>query len=276
MNVPATLAVARNTFKESARNRILYAIVGATIFVCGLSYVLAAVSTGDDATALPRRLRIIADTSLSAIALLGALCAIFLGSNLVYQEVDRRTIYTILARPIGRGEFIVGKFLGLSAVVVGAVLVMALGFAGFYALYGGAGALGWKHAIAIGFTAIELVVVVALALVFSATANPIEGAIFAFIVTLAGHATQNLDKLGAEIVRPKPDFAPGVTEHALQKLLHVLYVLLPNLENFNFRSSAVNDIPIDPWLPATALLYAAIYTALLLGIAVYFFRRKTL
>lgn len=276
MNVPATLAVARNTFKESARNRILYAIVGATIFVCGLSYVLAAVSTGDDITSLPRRLRIIANTSLSAISLLGALCAIFLGTNLVYQEVERKTVYTILARPIGRGEFILGKFLGLATVVVVAVLVMALGFAAFFSLYGGLSALGWKHAVAIAFIALELVVVVAIALVFSSTSNPIEGAIFAFVVTLAGHATQNLNELGAELVKPRADFVPGFVERATEKVLYVLYVVLPNLENFNFRSQAVEDLPIDPVLLVTALGYACLYSALLLGVAVFFFKRKVL
>jgi Cu-processing system permease protein len=276
VNVPAILAVGKNTFKESARNRILYAIVGATIFVCGLSYVLAAVSTGDDVTSMPRRLRIIANTSLSAIALLGALCAIFLGTNLVYQEVERKTVYTILARPIGRGEFIVGKFLGLAAVVVAAVFVMAVGFAAFFALYGGVDALGWKHALAIAFTAVELVVVVAIALVFSSAANPIEGAIFAFVVTLAGHATANLTKLGQELVKTRADRAAGFVEHAIDKALYGLYVLLPNLENFNFRAHAVNDLPIEPMLALSALAYAALYSGILLGVAVFFFRRKTL
>ncbi len=277
MNLPATLAVARNTFKESARNRILYAIVGATIFFCGLSWVLASVSTGDDVTAMPRRLKIIADASLSAISLLGSLCAIFLGTNLVYQEVERRTVYTILARPIGRGEFILGKFLGLSAVVVAAVLVMALGFATFYCLYGGASALSVKHAVAIFYTAIELVMVVAIALVFSSTANPVEGAIFAFVLTLASHATKNLDKLGAELVRPRGDYTPGPLQYALQKVLHVLYVVLPNLENFNLREQVTSDRPLDLPMPhAELLLYATLYTALLLGVASFFFKRKTL
>src|SRR5262249_43947332 len=163
-------------------NRVLYALIGVTVFISGLSYVLAAVSTGDDPTALPRRLRIVADVSLSAIALLGALCAIFLGTNLVYQEIERRTVYTILARPISRTEFVLGKFLGLAAVVLAAVAVMSIGFALLFALYGGFSAdagtahLSWKHALAIAFTAVELVVVVAIALVFSSTANPIEGA----------------------------------------------------------------------------------------------------
>ncbi len=277
MNVLATLAVAQNTFKESARNRVLYAIVGATLAVCGLSFVLASVSTGDDVTAMPRRLRIIANTSLSGIELLGSLCAIFLGTNLVYQEVERRTVYTILARPIGRGEFIIGKFLGLAAVVTCAVLVMAGGFALFYGLYGGFSALDSRHALAIFYMAVQLVIVVAIALVFSSAANPIEGAIFAFVLTLASHATRNLDKLGGDLLKTKNGVEPGFLDHAIAKGLHVLYVILPNLENFNVREQITADRPIELALPHAALLgYAALYTALLLAIATYFFRRKTL
>jgi ABC-type transport system involved in multi-copper enzyme maturation permease subunit len=277
VNLPAIAAVASNTFKESARNRILYAIVGATLAACGLGYVLAAISAGDDPTSMPRRLRIIANTSLSAISLLGTLCAIFLGTNLVYQEVERKTVYTILARPIGRGEFIVGKFAGLAAVVVAAVLVMAIGFAAFYALVGGVDALSVKHAVAIFYTAVELVVVVAIALVFSSTANPIEGAIFAFVLTLAGHATKNLDALGKEITTPRAGVEPGALAHVTAKVLHAIYVVLPNLENFNLREQVTAEKPLELPMPhAEILAYAGLYTALLLAIAAFFFKRKTL
>jgi ABC-type Na+ efflux pump permease subunit len=276
VNLSAIGAVARNTFKESARNRVLYAIVGATIFICGASYVLAAVSAGDDPTGLPRRLRIITDVSFSAIALLGSLCAIFLGTNLVYQEVERRTVYTILARPIGRGEFILGKFAGLAAVVVAAVAVMALGFTIFFCLYGGAGTLGPKHALALAFTAVELVVVVAIALVFSSIAHPIEGAIFAFVVVLAGHATENLDKLGVELTKAQGGVAPGAGAVALKWFLHAVYVVFPNLENFNFRGAdVIHDLPLS-MSPVASLGYAVLYTSILLGLAVIGFRRKTL
>ncbi|MBI3725067.1 ABC transporter permease subunit [bacterium] len=277
VNVEAILAVAQNTFKESARNRVLYALVGATIFVSGLSYVLVAVSGVEDADP-SRKLRIVADVSLSAIALLGSLCAIFLGTNLVYQEVERKTVYTILARPIGRGEFVLGKFLGLSSVVVAAVLVMALGFALIFIAYGGAGSLSPRLFLAIAFTAVELVVVVAIALVFSAIAHPIEGAIFAFVVTLAGHATENLNRLGEELLKLKAGQPPpGIFEHGLSKVLWVLYVILPNLENLNFRADAVTPgFEIEPGRPGFALMYALLYTTLLLAIAAAAFRRKTL
>jgi len=278
MNLEAILAVARNTWKESRRNRVLLALVGATIFISGLSYVLVSVSAAGEDPNPARKLRIVADVSLSAMALLGSLCAIFLGTNLVYQEVERKTVYTILARPLGRGEFVVGKFLGLSAVVVAAVLVMAVGFAVIFMLYGGAGSFSLKLVAAIGFTAVELVVVVAIALLFSAIAHPIEGAIFAFVVTLAGHATENLNRLGEELVQLKPGQPPpGLVEKALAKLLWVLYVVLPNLENLNFRADAVTPgFEIEPGRPTFALVYAALYTSLLVAIAAHAFRKKTL
>jgi hypothetical protein len=130
--------------------------------------------------------------------------------------------------------------------------------------------------VAIAFIAVELIVVVAIALVFSSSANPIEGAIFAFVLTLVGHSTQELNSLGAELLKPRADFTPGLVEHGVAKFLWVIYVLLPNLENFNFRSQAVEDLPIDPLMPVASLAYAALYAAILLGVAIFFFRRKTL
>jgi ABC-type transport system involved in multi-copper enzyme maturation permease subunit len=282
MNVPAILAVARNTWKESARNRVLYALVGATVLVSGLSYVLAAVAATPDVTGIPRRLQIVADISLSAIALLGALCAIFLGTNLVYVEVERRTVYTILARPIGRGEFVLGKFLGLAAVVLAATAVMAVGFAGIYCLYGGASAaagiatISWHHLVAIGFTALELVVVVAIALFFSVVAHPIEGAIFSFVVTLAAHTTGNLNAFGADLTRVTAGETPSAGAVIAAKALWVLYVLLPNLENLNFRAQAVYGTPIKSTDALFAALHAGLYIVILLVLAVLAFRKKIL
>jgi hypothetical protein len=274
--VSALLAIASNTFRESVRNRVLHALVGATVALSALSYVLAWVS-GDEPS---RRARVIADVSLSAIALLGALCAIFLGTNLVYQEIERRTVYTILARPVSRGEFILGKFVGLSAVVCASVAAMGVGFLAFAVLYakldGREIDVGLGHVVAIGFTAVELVLVVAVAILFSSIAHPIEGAVFAFVVALAGHFTESLDRLGREIVTERGGSTITGYHHVASWILHAIYVLFPDLEKLNFRAEAVHGLPIGADRAGLALAYAALYTALLLTFAVLGFRRRTL
>ena len=129
----AILAVAGLAFRESARNRVLHALVAATLVAAATSHVFAYVS-GDE---IVRQHKVIADMSLSAIALLGTLAAIFLGTDLVAREVQRRTIYAVLARPIDRTSFIIGKYLGLTAVLAIAVAAMGAGFLLIFAAGGG-------------------------------------------------------------------------------------------------------------------------------------------
>ncbi|MCO5166506.1 MAG: ABC transporter permease [Planctomycetes bacterium] len=260
------LAVAGLAFRESARNRVLHALVGATLLMAGVSVVFAWVS-GDEPT---RQLKVVADLSLSAIALLGTIASIFLGTNLVFQEVERRTVYTVLARPLDRGGFIVGKYLGLAGVMAVAVAAMSLGFLLVYALAGGRPSAGLLLALLL--TYVELAVVIGVAVFFSVAAHPIEGAVFAFVVALAGHVTADLNRLGAELTRE----VGGLGAALLEGALYGAYVLLPNLENFNLRAHAAHGVPIDPGHVGLALVYAAVYVAVLLGLATLVFRRKVL
>lgn len=264
------LAVAGLAFRESARNRVLHALVGATLLMAGVSLVFAWAS-GDD---LVRRLKIVADLSLSSVAILGTIASIFLGTNLVYQEVERRTVYTVLARPIGRGGFVVGKYLGLAAVMGVAVTAMGAGFLAVLLLAGGS--ITSEVLLALLLTYLELTVVIGVAMFFSVAAHPIEGAVFAFVVALAGHVTADLNRLGADLVRHTDGTPPSTLEVLLQKALYVAYVLLPNLDNFDIRAHAAHGVPVAGEQVALAFAYAALYVAILLGLSTLVFRRKVL
>lgn len=273
-------AVARLAFRESARNRVLHALLAAVLLVTLVAHVFAWVS-GDEPV---RRLKVVADLSLTGIALLGTLAAIFLGTHLVYQEVERRTIYTVLARPIGRGSFLVGKYLGLLGIMGLASLIMAVAF---FASYGfailtlpapgvDASALPWgKLALALFLTYAELAIVIAVALFFSVAAHPIEGAVFAFLVVIVGHMTASLRDLAAELVHTAgPSASPSL--HALSGALEVFYLVLPNLEHFNVRAQAVHDLTIAWPQPLLAVAYAAVYASILLALGTLVLRRKVL
>lgn len=264
------LAVAGLAFREAARNRVLHALVVSTVVVALTSHVFAWVS-GDDPT---RRLKIVADLSLSAIALMGTIASIFLGTNLIYTEVERRTVYTVLARPIDRGGFIVGKYLGLAGVLGVAMLAMSVGFLLVFALGGGVPSAPLVQALAL--TYLELTVVIGVALFFSVAAHPIEGALFAFVVALAGHVTGDLVRLGDAVVKHADGSAPTIFEVLLQRGLHAAYVVLPNLENFNVRAQAAHGLPIAPQQLGLALAYAALYVSILLALSTIVFRRKVL
>jgi Cu-processing system permease protein len=261
------LAVARLAFRESARNRVLHALVGATLAAAAASFLFAWVA-GDEQT---RTNKIVADLSLSAIVVLGTIASIVLGTGIVAQEVERRTVHAVLARPIGRGGFIVGKYLGLAAVLVVATAAMGAGFLLIFALGGGSPSLAIVEALLL--VALELCVVTAISVFFSVAAHPVEGAVFAFVVAVAGHVTADLDRLGAQLV-DVPD--PPLLARAGAKALHVAYILLPNLQNFDVRSAAAHGLPVSTGQVGLAIVYAAVYVGIVLCLATVVFRRKGL
>ena len=265
------LAVASLAFRESARNRVLHALIFALAAACGISFVFAWAAGGDSDPA--RQVKIVGDVSFSALALLGTIASIFLGTNLVYQEIERRTVFSVLARPISRAGFVVGKYLGLAAVMGLALALMSGMFLVVFALAGGT--IGLHVLVALLLTYVELLVVIAIALFFSVAAHPIEGAVFSFLVALAGHQTSSLNDLAAEILRQAgPE--PGLLPRLMQKVLYGLYVLIPNLENFNLRGSAVYGLDFSWSFVAGALAYAAVYVVVVLAVSSLVFRRRVL
>lgn len=265
------LAVASLAFRESARNRVLHALIFALAAACGISFVFAWAAGGDQDP--PRQVKIVGDISLSALVLLGTVASIFLGTNLVYQEIERRTVFSVLARPISRAGFVLGKYLGLAAVMGLAMTLMGGMFLLVFALAGGA--ITVHVLLALLLTYVELLVVIAIALFFSVAAHPIEGAVFSFLVALAGHQTSSLNDLAAQLLRDAgPD--PGLLPRLMEKVLYGLYVLLPNLENFNLRGSAVYGLSFSWSFVAGSLVYALVYVGIILAISSLVFRRRVL
>lgn len=270
----AVLSVAGLAFKESARNRVLHALLAAMLLAAFVAHVLAWV-TGDDAV---RRVKVVADLSLSALVLLGSLAAIFLGTHSIYQEVERRTVYTVLARPISRGSFVLGKYLGLVGIVgvaSAAMGVLALGAIWLAALHGGVSPAWGKLLLALVGTGLELAVVAGVALFFSVAAHPIEGAVFAAVTTAAGHMTHSLRDLGKHLLGTDQD-AAGTLAWLGSRGLEVLYVVLPNLEHTNLRPQAVHDLAIDPLRLLWALLHALLWMVILVSLSSLVFRRRVL
>jgi Cu-processing system permease protein len=262
------LSIAENTVRESLRNRIVYALLGATALVMCLSLLLGWVTVEDQ-----DKLRVVTNLSLSAIVVFGTIAAIFLGTNLIYQEVQQRTIYTLLARPLSRAEFIAGKYLGL--IAVNGICLLATGsfFLVFLLLNGGT--ITFTLIEALYTTFLELSVVTGIALLFSVVAHPIEGAVFAFVVTMVGHSTGDLKELGKDIVEIKGEDVGMGTQIGL-KLLDVLYILLPNLGNFNLRTEAAAQLPVPMSFLAQSTAYALVYIGILYLLSKWSFSRKML
>lgn len=248
------LAVAHNTFREAVRDKVLYVLLFfAAVAIVG-SKALGWISIGQD-------IKIVKDISLAAVSLFGVLIAIFVGTNLVYKEVDKRTIYTILCRPMWRFEFVLGKYLGLAGLLAVVTVVMTAVAAGYVIALGGAvdAAFFWAAVL----TYWQLLLVTALAVLLSAVTSPILGAIIAFTTYMVGHATGILVDLPAHF---DGTWAKTIMEFA--------YYVLPNLSNFNIRDLAANEMAVEPAYIAWALIYGTVYTAILLTVAALAFEDK--
>lgn len=248
------LAVALNTYREAVRDKILYVLLffaGATI-LC--SKALGYISVGQD-------IKIIADISLASISIFGALIAIFVGTNLVYKEIDKRTIYTILSQPIWRFEFILGKYLGLALLIATVTGIMGLFAAGYIAFLGGTVNLMYAEAVLLIYW--KLLLVTAFSILMSSLTSPILGAIVVLSSYFIGHATGILVDLPAQL--------EGT---AMKQLTQVVYYAIPNLSNFDIWREYANGVVVPGSFVAWTVLYGTVFTGLLLFLAVMAFQDK--
>ncbi len=249
------LAVAQNTFRESIRDKVLYVLLFfAAVAILG-SKVIGWVSVGQD-------VKIMKDISLAVISVFGALIAIFVGASLVYKEVDKRTIYTIVCRPIHRYEFIIGKYLGLVALLGLVTVIMGVMATLYIKVLGGTVDRTFFEAILLAYA--ELMLVTALAVLMSTVASPILGALIVFSTYVVGHGTTIFLHLPARF-----DDTP-----LLKKVLIAAYYVIPNFSNFNIRSEAANGVAVPLSYVGWALGYCLIYTSMLLVLASLAFEDK--
>jgi ABC-type transport system involved in multi-copper enzyme maturation permease subunit len=246
--------IALNTFKEAIRDRILYLLFFFAAVALVFSRVLAVLTVGD-------RVKIIKDVGLSSISLFGVLMAILIGTGLVYKEIDKKTIYTLLSKPIQRWQFLLGKFFGLVLTLFIMTLAMSLIFLVIVLLH--TGQLESRMLLAILFIFIELVLVTAVAILFSCFSTPILSSIFSLSFFLIGHLSWGLETL---IQKTRPGTS--------RILLRGLSAVLPDLENFNFKTEIVHGLAIDPRFYLYSAIYGLVYTLFILTLAVLIFKKR--
>lgn len=248
-------AIALNTFREAVRDRVLYNLVLFVLLITAAAMVLGELTAG-------QQVRTIANLGLSAMLLFGAFIAIFVGVSLVSKEIEKKTVYAIFAKPIGRDEFIVGKYLGLVLTLLVNVVVMGLGVTLALAAVGGSGlsAPVWG-AIALIF--LELAILTSIAVVFSSFSSPALSALLTFMIFISGHFSEVLNELAQSMGSP-----------AAKALFSFLYFVLPNLSNFSFITAAANGMMPPAKMLAAAVGYAFVYSAVMLTIAIAIFRRR--
>ena len=250
-----TLVLARHTIRELTRNKLLYILVVFAVLLILGSLFLAQLTIGQWA-------RVINDVGLATTQLSGALVAIFVGVGLVAGEVDRKTIYVTLAKPVSRTQFVVGRYLGLCANLLVLVVIMGLAVAAVLAM--SSNPMTFSSVAALALIFVELCVLAAFSLVFSAFTTPTLGVIYSLCLFVIGHTTGSLAALTEKI--------PGFTGALVGGIARVL----PNLELFNLKTQAANELPVEPAYVATAAGYGLLYAGLSVALAAVLFARRDL
>jgi ABC-type transport system involved in multi-copper enzyme maturation permease subunit len=247
--------IATNTFRETLRDRILWSVLVVVIAVIAFSLFVGSISLGQEE-------RMIIDFGLTAIYILQIFVAVFIGSMLIYKEVERKTFYLIIPKPIHREEIILGKCLGLTATTV---VVTALSTIALFATLLFKGMSGHTSAILLSvlLSTAESVILIMVSILFSGLTSPILSAVYTTALFLIGHSSETLRSIIA-----------AQSSEALGYILQAAYYILPNLEKFNIRNEVVyGTIPDERGIVA-AVFYAVCYTIFLFFLARAMFRKK--
>ena len=259
--------IALNAFRESVRDKVLYNLVLFAVLMIGASYLIGQLTAGQD-------IKIIKDVGLSAIAVFGLFIAVFVGINLVSKEVERKSIYALLSKPVERYQLVLGKYAGVILTLAVNVTVMVVAFYAVLAymrwmatpsvlaaLDGPALDPRMLKAVVLLFA--ELAVVTAAALFFSSFSTPMLSATFTVAVYVAGHFSGDLKH-----------FDQVVDSRAVMWITSALYWILPNLASFDVKAQVVHAQPVARTYVALTLAYGAAYIAVLLSGAVLIFSRR--
>lgn len=250
--------IAANTFREAVRDRVLYNLIAFAVLMCGAAILVGQISIGIE------RL-VVVNLGLSAVSWFGVVIAIFIGIGLVSKEIEKRTLYTMLSRPVQRWEFIVGKFLGLAGTLVVNTVCMAFGvFAALlYVSHHFQAADGWIL-VALYFVVLQFVIITAVALLFSSFSSPLLSAVFAFSLFVIGSFAEDLRGFAV------------LSQGASRWLATAMAYLVPNFSSFNVISSVAHEQPVSLQLIVANTAYAFLYVGMALCGAVLIFSRRDL
>ena len=248
------LTIARTTFRLEIRDRIL---IGILIFALG--YMALTLFLSD---LVLKELPMVKSFGLTGIYFFNAITALFLGTTSFFKDVDRKVVYFILAKPVSRGQFLLGKFFGLCLVLLLTSAVLTLVYLGVVAFEGGGfDAMG---ILAVAMQFLEMVLFLAFALFVSTFSSSLLSIVYTSAIFFLGHVVSSLVEDAKTI---------GLSGVKLA-LVQALYYIFPNLEKFDVRNIAVHAVAAPGMSFVLALVYAAVYVALLLFAAVWIFERK--
>ena len=265
----ALLPIALITFKEGTRNRSFYGISLLALLLMGASFFISGMVIRDVG-------KVAVDMALSTVSFAGLLLVLFVGIDLMAKDLDKRTIYMVLARPISRQQYIVGKLLGISLLVVGTVFLLSI----FAAI--SISAIKWANPdyfprfswglvfLAEAFIAVSLILLSAMSFLFaSVSSTSFLTLILTIMSYIIGHS---LSSVKALVEAPQ---AAGITVSPLTvKLVQAAYFLFPNLSLFDIKMQAAHGLSLPMTYIIWTLCYGIVYICLVILFAALLFRKK--
>jgi Cu-processing system permease protein len=250
--------IASNTFREAVRDRVLYNLIAFAVLLSGAAILVGQISIDIEKL-------VVINLGLTAVSLFGIIIAIFIGIGLVSKEIEKRTLYTVLSRPVRRWEFIVGKFFGLAGTLVVNAFFMAVGvFAALlYVAHKFQKPDGWVL-VALYFIVLQFLIICSLALLFSSFSSPLLSAVFAFSLFVIGTFSEDLRNFAA--------LANGLTKWLATAVAYIV----PNFSALNVISSVAHGQGVSGQLILYNTIYALLYASTALCGAVLIFQRRNL
>ncbi|MGH9454367.1 MAG: ABC transporter permease [Terriglobia bacterium] len=254
-----TVAIAVHTFKESVRDKVLYNLIVFALLLIGAAIVFGKISVGIEQV-------ILVNLGLSAISVFGVLMAIFIGISLVWKEIERKTLYNVLSKPVSRAEFILGKYFGLFLTLLVNTAIMTAGF--YLALW--IQKRGFETADlvpleAVYFILLQFAIVVGLALLFSCISTPVLSGVFTGSLFVIGNFLDDIRWFGAH-----------TGSFTVSKITQALYYLLPDIHRLNMISHAAHGMGAPRYLIISNSLYALLYVAVLISASILIFEGREL
>lgn len=263
----AIVTIALNVFRESVRDKVLYCLVLFAVLLMAVSFLLGELTAGQD-------VKIIKDLGLAAMSLIGLFIAVFIGVGLVSKEVEKRSIYSLLAKPMRRQDLVLGKYLGLLLTLLVNLAAMTLAY------YAVLGMVAWREGAwfkphweapavdpallkAIAMIYLQLAIVTAVAVFFSTFSSPMLASALTFSLYVVGHFNADLR-----------NFDAVVEARWVAWIARGLYYLLPNLAPLDVKNAVVHAMPVPAGLLLMNAAYSVLYVAVLLSAASVVFARR--
>lgn len=251
----AIWTIARLTMKEALRNKFLYLLFGFAVVLISLSWVIGKLTIGDE-------MKIIQDLALSSTHFFGVLVTIFIGISLIFREMEKRTVFLILTKPVQRYQFLLGKFCGLAGVIAMLIATLAVISYVVFQLKGEPNP-GMFAAFLLIYA--ELLLLSGIAIVFSSFSTPLLSSMMTLCCFFAGHLSSSLLMLQDRI-----------PSESGKLFLSMLYYTIPNLELFNIRAQVVHKLPLTSEFFVDVAIYWILYLSALLLFSIRLFQKKDL